>query len=121
MQIEVVGRHMALGDDQVVHATAEADRLGKFFDGINGIKITFEHEHDDMKAEIVCQVSGGRTLVAVEHGRTVHESLEFASDNMARQIKKHKGKLHDHRAGRPQPKEPEEEAADEDVGAEEEE
>lgn len=114
MQIEVVGRHMSLGDDQVVHATTEAERLGKFFDGINDIKIMFEHEHDDLKAEIVCQVSGGRTLVAVERGRTVHESLEFASDNMARQIKRYKGKLHDHRAGRPEPEEPEEPTAGED-------
>ncbi|MFW6163203.1 MAG: HPF/RaiA family ribosome-associated protein, partial [Planctomycetota bacterium] len=51
-------------------------------------------------AEIVCMVSGGKTLVATETGSTIHESLEFASDNMARQIKRYKGKLRDRRGAR---------------------
>ena len=100
MQIAVVGRHMSLGKDQMEHAEGEATRLAKFFDGINEVKITFDREHDLLRAEIVCIASGGKTLVAVEKGRSVHESLEFASDNMARQIKKYKAKLHDHRLGR---------------------
>ena len=112
MQVEVIGRHMSLGADQVTHAEAEAEKLGKFFDGINEVKITFEREHNEHKAEIVCMASGGKTLVAVERGRTIHESLEFASDNMARQIKKYKAKLHDRRPhGTPQ-QEPEEETGD---------
>ena len=98
MQVNVVGRHMSLGDDQTAHAEAEAEKLGKFFDGINEVTVTFNREHDDITAEIVCAASGGKTLVAAETGRTIHESLEFASDNMARQIKKYKEKLHDRRA-----------------------
>ena len=100
MMVSVVGRHIALSADQVSHAEDEAEKLGKFFDGVNEIKITFEREHNNLKAEIVCLVSGGKTLVAIETAATVHESLEFASDNMARQIKKYKAKLHDHRPPR---------------------
>jgi ribosomal subunit interface protein len=100
MLVDVVGRHMSLGTDQKAHAEAEARKLAKYFDGINEIKITFEKEHDNLKAEIVCSVSGGKTLVAHESGGTVHESLESASDNMARQIKKHKGRLHARRPAR---------------------
>jgi len=98
MQIEVVGRHLSLSDEQTAHARREADKLAKFFDGVNDVKVTVAREHDDLKTEIVCNVSGGKTLVAVETGGTVDASLEFASDNMARQIKKYKAKLHDHRA-----------------------
>jgi len=97
MLVNVVGRHISLGEDQAAHAEAEAQKLARFFDGINEVRISFDREHDDFKAEIVCAVSGGKTLVAVETGRTVHESLEFASDNMARQIKKYKAKLRDRR------------------------
>jgi putative sigma-54 modulation protein len=97
MHIEVVARHMSMSDDERRHAEGEAEKLGKFFDGVNEIKLTFDREHDDVKAEVVCLVSGGKTLVAHANGDTVHESLEFASDSMARQIKKHKAKLRDHR------------------------
>ena len=98
MQIDIIGRHMSLGNDQAAHAEAEAAKLGKFFDGVNGVQITFELEHTErLKTEIVCTVSGGKTLVAAEKGKTIHESLERASDNMVRQLKKHKAKLHDHR------------------------
>ena len=117
MQVDIIGRHMSLGEDQTAHAEEEARKLGKFFDGINAVKIAFEREHDDMKAEIICMASGGKTLIAVEKGRTVHESLERASDNMVRQIKKHKAKLHDHRphpAAREEPQQEEEEFAEED-------
>jgi ribosomal subunit interface protein len=97
MVIDVVGRHLSLAPEQRAHARAEAEKLGKFFDGINEIDITFEREHEHVKSEIVCRVSGNKTLVAVEQGATVDEALEFVSDNMARQIKKHKAKLHDRR------------------------
>jgi len=113
MLVNLVGRHMSLGEDQAAHAQAEAEKLGKFFDGINEVKITFTREHEDLKAEIVCTVSGGKTLVAVGTGRTVHESLEFASDNMARQVKKYKAKLHDRRAHGVVREEPVEELEDE--------
>ncbi len=113
MLVNLVGRHMSLGEDQAAHAQAEAEKLGKFFDGINEVKITFTREHDELKAEIVCTVSGGKTLVAVGTGRTVHESLEFASHNMARQVKKYKAKLHDRRAHGVVREEPVEELEDE--------
>ena len=102
---------MSLGDDQVAHAEAEAEKLGKFFDGVNGVRITSELEHTELlKTEIICTVSGGKTLVATEKGKTVHEALERASDNMARQLKKHKAKLHDRRAHGVPPAEPSEPA-----------
>ncbi len=102
MQVDVTGRHVSLSTDQTAYAEQKAEKLGKFFDGINHVKITFEREGDDLEAEIICTVSGGRTLVAVEKGRTVKESLESASDNMTRQIKKHKDKLHHRRVQEPQ-------------------
>ena len=117
MQIEIIGRHMSLGDDQTAHAKTEAEKLGKFFDGVNGVRVTFALEHTDLlKTEIICTVSGGKTLVATDKGKTVHESLERASDNMVRQLKKHKAKLHDRRAhGFPEtpPAEPAEEPEEE--------
>jgi len=122
MQVNVIGRHMSLGEDQVAHAEAEADKFGKFFDGVNNVLITFELEHaDQLKAEIVCTVSGGKTLVANERGKTVHEALEFASDNMTRQLKKHKAKLHDRRIhpATPPPDEETEEALDDEFTEEE--
>ena len=106
MQVHVIGRHMSLNPDQMAHAEAEAAKLAKFFDGINDISVTFHREHDDLKAEIVCTVTHGGTLVAIEKGRTVQEAVDIASDNMARQIKKYKEKLRDHRAhgaGEPAP------------------
>ena len=121
MQVSVVGRHLSLGEDQVAHAEAEARKLGKFFNGVNEVRITFGREHDELLAEIVCMLSGGKTLVAGERGRSIHESLEFASDNMARQVKKHKAKLRDRRArgaGREEPPEesPEESSEPEEDG-----
>ncbi len=97
MRVNVVGRHLALSSDEMAHAEAEAEKLGKFFDGVNVVSITFTREHAVVKTEIVCTASGGKTLVAVEPGRTVDEALEFASDAMARQIKRYKVKLLDHK------------------------
>ncbi len=108
MRVNVVGRRLALGSDEVAHAEAEAEKLGKFFDGVNDVSITFEWEHTAVKAEIICAVSGGKTLVAVESGRTVDEALEFASDAMARQIKRYKAKLRGRKAhGVPHEEKPE--------------
>jgi ribosomal subunit interface protein len=97
MQVHVIGRHMSLNRDQIAHAETEAAKLAKFFDGINDISVTFNREHDDLKAEIVCTVTHGGTLVAIEKGRTVPEAVDLASENMARQIKKYKEKLRDRR------------------------
>jgi len=115
MQVHVIGRHMSLTGDQTAHAEAEAAKLTKFFDGIKDISVTFDREHDSLKAEIVCTVSGGGTLVAVEKARTVQEAVDLAADNMARQIKRYKEKLHDRRgreAGT-EPEEPEDEDTEE--------
>ncbi len=106
MVVNIVGRHMDLADEDKLHAEEEARKLGKFFNGVNDIQVTFEREGNAVKSEIICMVSGGRTLVANERGETVHQSLEFASENMARQIKRYKGKLHRRRAGREAPEEP---------------
>jgi ribosome hibernation promoting factor len=115
MHTSVVARHMSLSDDERIHAEQEAQKLGKYFDGVNEVTLTFALEHDDVKAEIVCLVSGGKTLVAHESGSTVHASLELVADNMARQIKKHKSKLRDHRPHGVAGEEEEETEADDDI------
>jgi ribosomal subunit interface protein len=97
MRINVTGRHIGLSDDQKARARAEADKLTKFYNGVMEVDITFEREHDDIKAEIVCHVTGHKTLVAVEKAPTVNEALEFAAEDAARLLKKHKDKLHNHR------------------------
>ena len=63
MRVNVVGRHLALSNDEVAHAQAEAEKLGKFFDGVNDVSITFEREHTVIKAEIICTASGGKRSV----------------------------------------------------------
>jgi ribosomal subunit interface protein len=97
MRVNVTGRHVGLSDDQKDRAEAEAQKLGKYFNGVMHVDVTFSREHNDIKAEIIAHVAGHKTLVATERAATVNEALEFAGHDMARQIKKHKDKLHRHR------------------------
>ena len=106
MQIQIVSRHITLSEDQAEHVRIEAGKLGKFFDGINGITVALQHVHDEFSAEIVCTVSGHGTLVAIETGRTVQEATDTASDNMIRQVKRYKEKLHGRRPHGAEPQMP---------------
>ena len=110
MEVKVVGRHLSLHNDQALHAEQEAGKLAKFFDGLNDVTVTIEPERDRLKAEIICAVSGGGTLVAVERGGSVNEAIDLAVDNMSNQVKRYKAKLHDLRhnrhAGEPPPEPP---------------
>lgn len=98
MAIHVTGKHVHLSPDQMADAQAEAEKLSKFFNGIMDIKITFDREGDNLKAEIVCNVSGHGTLVAHESGRTVNEALDLVSEKMARQLREYKDRLHERRS-----------------------
>lgn len=106
MQVHVSSRHMSLSAEQSDYTQVEAEKLVHYYERITDTIVTFDHEANTVKAEIVCQIAGGHRLVAIENGATVQDAMHLATENMIRQLNKHKGKLMNRRSPHePEPKE----------------
>lgn len=75
---------------------AKCDKLDTFFDQIlDGsviLKIEKDHENGNKFAEIVLNVPGGK-LVAKEQCKSFEEAIDLTTEQLRKQILKHKEKL----------------------------
>lgn len=96
MKISITGRRYDLPEAIKNKATLEVEKLGRFFDNIISANLVLSHDNFRCEGELTMKVSRSN-LVAKASTEDMIATIEEVTDKMARQLKKHKGKMKDHK------------------------
>ncbi|MEM7262636.1 MAG: HPF/RaiA family ribosome-associated protein, partial [Planctomycetota bacterium] len=76
MGVQITVRDSGITNGMKSYAQDKADRLTKFFDGVQGIEVILDTDGPKKKAEIIMSVSGGDAIAV--HGD--HDQMNAAID-----------------------------------------
>ncbi len=100
MRIHTTGRRLEVTDPIRAYAESKAEKLLKFFDGVQEIKVVLDQErrdhHEEFTAEVIVELVGHDSIVAKAEGVDVYGSVDLAVDKAGRQLKDFKTRLRDH-------------------------
>ena len=106
MQIEVAVRHEAVTADMKARAEEKAQRLLKYYDKIQSIRVVLNRGGDGFSCEILADLEHMHDLVAHATGHDMSAVIDQAADRLERQVVEHKDRTR-HRKGRgPNPHQP---------------
>jgi len=92
MRISFTARHFKPSDRLKEHATAQVEKLTRYYDGILEIEIVLDYIKQQQVAEVITKVYGTR-LAVVEKSEDMYKSIDLAVDKMENKLKKYKGKI----------------------------
>ncbi len=92
MRISVTARHFKASEQLQSYAENEAKRLKKFFDGIVDCEVVLTKERANRIANISISVNSHK-FVATESSENFYKSIDLATDNLERQLKRFKEKI----------------------------
>ncbi len=97
MRINVVGKGIEITDAIKLHAESKADKLPRYFDGVQQITITVSHEEShprgQLTAEIVVDVEKHEDFVAHATGDDLYLVIDAVVQKASRQLSDFKEKL----------------------------
>jgi putative sigma-54 modulation protein len=103
MRIDVIGKHMEVTDAIRQYALQKADKLTKFFDGVQLITVRLEeatHKHTKtFHVEITVDVVKHEDFVANSEGTDLYHGIDEAVDKASRQLTTFKEKLKQSKRG----------------------
>jgi putative sigma-54 modulation protein len=94
MRIKVTGRRFDLTDEVKKRATDEIEKLTKFFDNIQSANLVLSQDSYRFGGELSMSVARSK-LIAKAETEDPLATIEMVTDKMAKQLKKHKGKMKD--------------------------
>jgi len=92
MNLQVTGRRFDLDEKTKQRAVQEVEKLTKFFDNITSASLVLTQENFRCEGELTMNVARSK-LVAKASTEDMFATIEQVTDKMAKQLKKHKGKL----------------------------
>ena len=93
MIVTVASRHMELTDPLKAFAEQKAGKLTKYFDRIREIEVVFDHQNNEMTAEIIVNADNNHRLVAHCSGSDAYGCMDACMEKMERQLTDHKTKI----------------------------
>jgi ribosomal subunit interface protein len=106
LQIKVALRHDSIGNDMKERAEAKAQRLLKYYDRIQSIRIVLDRAGEGFTCEMIADLERMHDLVATTTDRSLAVAIDEAHDRLQRQIREYKQRTR-HRKGRgPNPHQP---------------
>jgi len=106
LQIEITVRHESVAADIKDYATKKADRLVKYYDRIQSVRVVLDKDGGGMVCEMIADVEHTRDLVGRATDADVRAAIDLATDRLERQLAEHKDRVR-HRKGRgPNPHQP---------------
>ncbi len=100
-RIDFTDRHEHHPPNVKEYALEKAERLTRFFDGLQRIEIILDQEHGQHSAEILVSATHHMHFVGHATHDSVMASIDKVVDKLERQIVKAKERLRDHRRGEP--------------------
>ena len=106
MQIEVTVRHTSVAPEIKAYAEKKAERLVKFYDKIQAIRVLLDHSGGGFSCEMIANVEHAPDLVAHTTGPDLRAAVDQTVDRVERQVIELKKRTR-HRKGRgPNPHQP---------------
>ncbi len=98
MQIEISGQNVDLTPALRAYVTEKIERLKRHFDHLIAAHVVLKIERTEHTAEATVSV-GGRPndLHAVALADDMYAAIDLLADKLDRQVRRHKGKVTDHR------------------------
>jgi ribosome hibernation promoting factor len=94
MHIQITARQFHASERLHEYARNKIERLGKFYDGITGIRVIMSLEGQPESHSVEMNASVHRQqLVAHADGRTHEEAVDECVDRLKRQVLRYKDKL----------------------------
>lgn len=106
MQIEVTVRDASITADMKARAEEKAQRLLKYYDKIQSIRVVLNRGGDGFSCEFLADLEHMHDLVAHTTGHDMSAVIDQTADRLERQVVEHKDRTR-HRKGRgPNPHQP---------------
>ena len=99
MVVHITARHDSVTDGMKRYATEKAEKLKRFFNGLNKIDIILDGQGGRQSAEVVITVSHGETIAVRSEEHKMNAAIDSMIDKAERKIRDHKEKVRDHRGG----------------------
>ena len=96
MRIDVIGRHMDITDAIRQYAEGKAEKLTKYFDGTQQIRIYLDTpagKTKEFQVEIAVDVVKHQDFIAHAHGPDLYACIDDCVEKSARQLRDFKEKL----------------------------
>jgi ribosomal subunit interface protein len=106
LQIEVTVRHTSVAPEMKAYARKKAERLVKYYDRIQAIRVLLDHGGGGFDCEMIVDVEHASDLVARATGPDLRAAVDQTVDRVERQLIELKDRTR-HRKGRgPNPHQP---------------
>ena len=102
MRIRVSGKDIDIGEALQGHVTRElTESLGKYAGRPTDATVTFSRDGHLLSCEVMVHLSTGLTATSKAGDPEIYAAFEGAREKMAKQLRRHKRRLKDHHAKRP--------------------
>ena len=98
MKVNISGRHVAVSDETETYARDKAEKLGKYFSGIQRVDIVIDHNsksHTVVEASVV--LGQGAKLLGKAEAEDMKVAIDRAESKLTKQIRRFHAKLKAHR------------------------
>jgi putative sigma-54 modulation protein len=100
LNIRVTGRTEDVTSGMKQKAQQKVSKLLRFYDRITWVDVVLGGDKERRVAEVTAGLSRGNTVVGKAKSTDMYAAIDLAIDKIARQLRKHKEKLKDHRPRR---------------------
>ena len=106
MQIEITARHESVTGDIKNYATRKAERLVKYYDRIQSVRVVLDKDGGSMVCEMIAAVEHSHDLVGRATDADVRAAIDLATDRLERQLAAHKDRVRNRKGRGPNPHQP---------------
>ncbi|MHC4938803.1 MAG: ribosome hibernation-promoting factor, HPF/YfiA family [Planctomycetota bacterium] len=97
MKVNISGRHVTVNDELESYAREKAEKIGKFFSGIQHIDWVLGHESDQNTVEASVVLGQGAKLLGKAEAEDMKAAIDMAESKLTKQIRRFHAKLKSHR------------------------
>ncbi|MBL7139627.1 MAG: ribosome-associated translation inhibitor RaiA [Planctomycetes bacterium] len=106
MQIEVTLRDDSIGEDMKRRAEEKAQRLLKFYDKIQSVRVILDKTGEGYSCEMIADLERMHDLVAETTDRNLQAAIDQTFTRLERQIVEYKDRTRHHKGRGPNPHQP---------------
>ncbi|MEM8886015.1 MAG: ribosome-associated translation inhibitor RaiA [Planctomycetota bacterium] len=98
MKVNIAGRHFTVTDDIEGYAREKAEKLGKYFSGIQHVDFVLEQSNKDVASvEAIVVLGQGARLLGKAEAADMKVALDHAESKLTKQVRRFHAKLKAHR------------------------
>ena len=97
METSITSRHMAMSKELEDYIMDRVNRLTKYFNGVQRLRVILSAQGDEKQAELVMSLVRGKVQTAIGRADTIQGAIDAAHDKAEVQLTRFKEKIRDKR------------------------